>query len=147
MPSTHSREETKKILAPAFLLLGLYLGSSSVPRALEVRALDKLEAETEAVAGECGSRDGGFVEIEVEGERHRCTVGQKCGGEGDLVAYDPADPSRCRGAEHRDGLGQYELVSLISALGFVLYGVVGCTVFWVRRRRKQAEVEAIVAGD
>ena len=135
------------ILAPLFLVIGLVCAAKVFPRALEVRDLDGLDARTESSGGECGPFTGGFVDIEVEGRRYTCTVGDKCGSRGVAVAYDSDDPSRCRAVEDLGHLGQYEWGLVVVPFVFVTCGILGIVYTTLRRRRKAAEIQAIVDGD
>ncbi len=142
-----TKEEKIQFIAPLFLILGTYFCTQNLPRVFEVRAMSEgLDQQTVSVDGECGPQSGGFVDIVVEGERYQCIVPDKCGSEGTKVAYDGSDPSRCRAANSVGKLGKYELVSALSAVAMLLYGIIGTTVVLVRRRRKTQEMAEIV-GD
>ena len=140
-------EDKVKLLGPIFLVVGLLLLIGVVPRVLTVRGLGEMDATTRSVDGSCGASTGGFVEIEVDGQRYQCTTGGKCGHSGEEVSYDSTDPSQCRVTSHVGGLGPYENVALAGSLGFTLVGGVITYFVVLGYRRRQRLMKDIATKD
>ncbi len=74
----------------------------------------------------CSFRNGALYEIEVAGKTYGGCAGatNRCAESEPVdVAYDPADPSRCRVASAVGGLGRFEMTLLLLNLGMAFAGV------------------------
>lgn len=109
---------------------GLLIGFRSVASvAGQPWELDATSPVVESSGSECGPFTGAAHAIEIDGRRHMCLGSDtKCGGEGPVaVAYDPADPSRCRVARNVDRLSDYELMTVLLDCAFALAVVAGAS--------------------
>lgn len=133
-----TRRAKAAMTAPFFLLLGLTavgvlaVHLAAVPWTLSDRAV------TRSIASRCGPLVGDAYLIVVDGEQHWCSAGLgKCPRTPNIdIAYDPAQPSRCRALASLNRMGAQELGVARMGLGFSLVGIAVLT--WVRSARRQA---------
>lgn len=106
-----------------------------VPIARQPWELDARSPVVESVDGECGPSSGAIFTIKVEGRSYRCGGSDdKCPGDGPVaVAYDPADPSRCRVAANVDRISNYESLIISAGCASALF-----VIAWVFYRRSEA---------
>lgn len=138
MESRPSWDEKLMLLGPLFIVLGLLLLGANVHRYVSWQGA--LTAETAAVASERGPTLGATFTIVVDGARYECPGGDKFSFEKRTpIVYDPSDPSRCREKAYRDGLGDYERISWIASVLWIIGGVFG---FALARRVRAARMAA-----
>lgn len=114
-----------------FLLFALML----VPIARQPWELDARSPVVESIDSECGPSTGAIFTIKVKGRSYRCGGSDdKCSWDGPVaVAYDPADPSRCRVAANVDRISNYESLIISASCGTALFMIA-----WVFYRRSEA---------
>lgn len=105
----------------------LFIASDLMAIAGEPWELDARSPVVESVDSECDPFTGAVFTIKVEGRSYQCGGSDdKCSSDGPVaVAYDPADPSRCRVAANVDRLSDLEswMVSLSCSVAlFVIAG-------------------------
>ncbi len=117
-------------------ILGILLfGFMSVSIARQPWELDARSPVVESIDSECGPSNGAIFTIKVKGRSYRCGGSDdKCPGDGPVaVAYDPADPSRCRVAANVDRISDYESLTLSAGCGSALFMIA-----WALYQRSEA---------
>ena len=107
----------------------------SVSIARQPWELDARSPVVESIDSECGPSTGAIFTIKVKGRSYRCGGSDdKCSWDGPVaVAYDPADPSRCRVAANVDRISDYESLTISANCGLALF-----LIAWAFYRRSEA---------
>lgn len=89
--------------------------------------LDARSPVVESIGSECARFTGAVVTIAVKGRSFRCGGSDnKCSWDGPVaVAYDPADPSRCRVAANVDRLSDLESLMISGSCSLALFVIAG----------------------
>lgn len=97
--------------------------------------LDARSPVVESIDSECGPFAGAIFTIKVKGRSYRCGGSDdKCSWDGPVaVAYDSADPSRCRVAANVDRISDYESLTISAGCGMALF-----VIAWVFYQRSEA---------
>lgn len=102
----------------------LLLSWACVQVATQPWDLAEVGVETWGRAAEKTPFTGDRYVIEVEGKSYSCYRGRKKYPATEApILYDPADPSRCRGADAVDGLSEYERTGFAFGLSALLFGL------------------------
>lgn len=107
----------------------------SVSIARQPWELDARSPVVESIDSECGPSTGAIFTIKVKGRSYRCGGSDdKCSQDGPVaVAYDSADPSRCRVAANVDRISDYESLTISANCGSALF-----LIAWAFYRRSEA---------
>lgn len=110
-------------VAVAGIINLLLFACLSVPIARQPWELDARSPVVESIDSECGPATGAIYTIKVKGRSYRCGGSDdKCSWDGPVaVAYDSADPSRCRVAANVDRISDYESLIISAGCGVALF--------------------------
>ena len=130
-------------VAQVLLVVGVgglaLLGSGLVAVATAPWELDAGSPTAMSGGATCGPAAGARYAITVEGRRYSCGgADSKCGEEPVAIAYDPAEPARCRVAANVDRLSLYERAIVVMAAMFLAFGTAGGAYTLAERARLRA---------
>jgi hypothetical protein len=114
------------VLSGLFFIV--FLASALISIGGEPWELDAQSPVVESIDSECGPFTGAEYTIRVEGRRYSCGGSDaKCPDGPVAVAYDPADPSRCRVAVNVDRLSLFEKTLMMSFCSATLFLIAGAS--------------------